>query len=604
MKLPLITLLLFSATRAAAADPLGELRLGRANHAFDHVGAIGDQAEAAAASGATIIYPSGFGTYGYQGLPPASEVYVLQKRFSNYNRRAKEKGIELVIGYLCATSIVKLDAFDANWSPEFRAQFATPPSQWLQQGRHGPPLPSWYGGDYRPACMNNPDWQAYETFMVRQQLASGHDGIFFDNPTVHPQGCYCPHCMKKFAAYLDKNGIVAKPTSNDSRCTEEIRLLADAHPTEFLRFRSTIAAGFLSKMRSYARTQNPNALITCNNSLNAPSVLYSQCRSYGYNINELSKAEDFIVVEDMGSQPRVEADGRAVEYGPTYNLLHAVSHGKPIVAVTLVGDDYHTAPNLVRLAMAEAAAHSASYLSWPTWPEEQRQRMIAAVRPQADLLREHEAMLNDARPRAEVTLFLPFRQWVDTDNCKAASLAAALSQANVQYNVISDDNFELPERGKHSAVFLAESHAAFTPQEAAAVTEFQDHGGQVVTADDPQWFDKLRKAIGTPSLTVKGPPTVRAVLHDQPNRAIIHLYNLNVQRLSSFDDKLTPAKNIKLTAALPFSKVHSVAALTADKYASAGPLEFHPATQDATTLVEIAVPRLDVSSLIVIDAEP
>ena len=29
--------------------------------------------------------------------------------------------------------------------------------------------------------MNNPDWRAYEKFIVRQQLESGCDGIFFDN---------------------------------------------------------------------------------------------------------------------------------------------------------------------------------------------------------------------------------------------------------------------------------------------------------------------------------------------------------------------------------------------------------------------------------------
>ena len=67
-----------------------------------------------------------------------------------------------------------------------------------------------------------------------------------------------------------------------------------------------------------------------------PSVLYSQCRMYGYNIDELSKVEDFVVVEDMGTQPRTEANGQTVEYGPTYKQLHAISHGKPIVAVTLV----------------------------------------------------------------------------------------------------------------------------------------------------------------------------------------------------------------------------------------------------------------------------
>jgi len=46
--------------------------------------------------------------------------------------------------------------------------------------------------------------------MLQQSLETGQDGVFFDNPTIHPQGCYCPHCMKKFAAMLEQRGVIAK----------------------------------------------------------------------------------------------------------------------------------------------------------------------------------------------------------------------------------------------------------------------------------------------------------------------------------------------------------------------------------------------------------
>ena len=169
------------------------------------LGGIGLQAEAAAASGSNIIYASGVGEAGYQGLPPQNDFATLRKNVSEYSRRAKELGIELNIGYLCATSIVKLDTFDKNWTDEFRAQFKTQPAEWRQQDRQGKPLASWYGGDYNPACMSNPDWRAYEHAMIRYQLEAGSDGIFFDNPTVHPQGCYCPHCMRAFAKYFEQS---------------------------------------------------------------------------------------------------------------------------------------------------------------------------------------------------------------------------------------------------------------------------------------------------------------------------------------------------------------------------------------------------------------
>jgi hypothetical protein len=466
---------------ALGAEMPSELRLGRAGHAFDHLGGIGAQADAAAASGATIIYTGGLGEAGYHGLPPQSEFTTLRKNISEYTRRSKERGIELNIGYLCATSIIELDTFDKNWTNEFRAQFKTRPAEWRQQDRYGKPLASWYGGAYQPACMSNPDWRAYEHAMIRYQIETGSGGVFFDNPTVHPHGCYCPHCMRAFAEYINQNA--AKPVGPvPPDDVEAIRKQADTQPELFLRFRSTIGRDFLADMRSYARTINPRALITCNNSLNAPSVLYSQCRTYGYNINEMSKAEDFVVVEDQNTQPRTEANGQVFEYGSTYKQLHAISHGKPIVAVTIANVDYHTPPNLMRLAMAEASANNASYLSWPTWPEDQRNRMIAAVRPQTEFLRRNQELLNDAPFRADVVLYLPFQRWVKTDQCVASTLAATLTKENIQYKVVSEDDLNSFAKQNNRPVLLVESRAVITPREQPAVATIEKDGSGIVTA--------------------------------------------------------------------------------------------------------------------------
>ncbi|MDQ6633084.1 MAG: putative glycoside hydrolase family 15 protein, partial [Verrucomicrobiota bacterium] len=264
MKLSLlIIILLFVFLNRSQADAPRELRIGRAAHAFDHLGNISNQAEAASACGMTIIYGTGLGEVGYNGLPSPKELAEKRRDATAYVRHAKEKGIRLAIGYVCATSIVKLEAFDKNWSEKFRAQFSAAPAEWLQQDKNGKPLPSWYGGDYRSACMNNPDWRAYEKFMVRQQLEAGYDGIFFDNPTVHPQGCYCGYCMRKFALFLNRAG-----EKIDAAAQSEVpflRKLAVSRPKDFMQFRCSIAADFLAEIRSYARTITPEALITCNN---------------------------------------------------------------------------------------------------------------------------------------------------------------------------------------------------------------------------------------------------------------------------------------------------------------------------------------------------
>jgi len=589
------TFLFLIVSTCHSAELPHELRVGIANHAFDHLGGISEQAEAAAASGANIIYATGLGSDGYSGLPARETLTQRRQAAAAYVRRAKSHGIRLVLGYLCATSVVKLESFDQHWTQEFRSQFQTPPAQWRQQDREGKPLPSWYGGDYQPACLNNPDWRRYEKFMVRQQLETGHDGIFFDNPTVHPQGCYCPHCMEQFAGFLKREGATVP-----DRSLEALRQLACQRTNDFMRFRSTIARDFLAEMRTCARQVNRHALITCNNSLNSADALYSQCRSYAYNISELSRAEDFVVVEDMSSQPRVLANGKTIEYTPTYKQLHAISHGRPVVAVAIAEADYHTPPNLVRLAMAEAAANNASYLSWPTWPENQRQRMIAAIRPQADLLRVNERRLNSTQARRDAVLFLPFRRWIETNTCAASGLAAALTRANVQYEVLSEENFTTAEL-KQTRLLIVESPSVLALEEQAVVATFKRNGGHVITADQPTWLTEVEQANDKPSVSLRGPPTLRAIVRDQPGRTMVHLLNLNIQRLSSFEDKVTPATDVNLTCRVPFKRVRSVRALTADAAATVGLLNSTTRRDGRDTLVEITIPRLEIATIVVIE---
>jgi hypothetical protein len=580
------------------AGPPDILRIGVAGHAFDHLGNINNQAEAAAASGADIIYSSGLGALGYNGLPADADLEKARKDTHDYITRAKAQGIQLAIGYICASSIVGLESFDQKWTLKFRAQFRAAPGQWRQEDRQGNPLPSWYGGKYEPACMNNPDWRVYEKNMVRLQLQAGYDGIFFDNPTVHPEGCYCPYCMKKFGAFLAASHPAAPHPENDS--VESLRELAANRPREFMQFRSGIARDFLTEMRTYARSIKHGAFVTCNNSLNSPEALFSQCRRFAYNINELSQAEDWVTVEDMVSQPRLLANGQTVEYGPTYKQLHAISHDKPVVAVTLADGDYQTPPNLVRLAMAEAAANGASYLSWPAWPENLREKMETAIRPEADFLRRNQKLLNNSPPRSDVVLLLSFHRWIDTENCRMSTVAAALARANIQFTVASESGLEamLKTFSRKKPVLIIERFTDLKEDEKRVVTCYQKSGGRVVQADGPDWLNKL--AIDHPAITLVGPPTIRGVVADQRNSITVHLYNLSIERLSSIEDKVHPAHNIRVALRVLSPRVLSVRALTADDEATNGSLEYTVDPGENDAVVKFTVPRVDIATIVVI----
>ncbi len=566
---------------AFAADPRDNaLATGIAAHAFDHLGDLGDQADAAAASGCNIIYATGVGSLGYTGLPPHAQIARSQNDFAAYVRDARSKGIRLVIGYVCATSIVKLDTFAANWPPELREKCKSPPAQWLQQDKAGKPLASWYGGDYRPACMNNPDWRNYEAQIVRLQLESGCDGIFFDNPTVHPQGCFCPHCMEKFGIFLKLEGAA----------TDAMRKIALDRPEDFWRFRCTIAADFLRDMQARARQINPNALITCNNSLNSPEVLYSQCRTYGYNIDQLGRVEDLVVVEDMATQPRVLADGSVREYGYVYDILHAISHDKPIVACVLADGDYHTPPNLMRLAMAEAAAHDASYMSWPTWPEKERPKMIAAVRPQAEFLRANAQWIHDTSPIADVALVFDPDGYVISNQCPMLILAQQLAAANIPFRFVDRlDVHRLLSRTSWKAVITDIPGDVLVPR-----------GSAKIPASNPDWLTEVKALDVMPVSLIDGPSTIRTIVRQKGDTTIVHVLNLNVERLSSFEDKVTPATNLHLRIRYRAKASTTIKALTADADATHDVVPFTKGVKDDTEVIELTLPRVDISTLLII----
>jgi len=571
-----------AAVGAPSAEDVAEgLALGHACHAFEHLGSFVAQAEAAAQSGATVIYASGIGGEGYSGLPEATEWAKRLAAAKAYAEKANALGIPVVLGYLCATSIVGLDAFDKQWTPEFRAQFKTPVKEWLQRDAEGNALPSWYEGEYRPGCMNHPDWRAYQRAMVGFQIASGHVGIFFDNPTVHPKGCYCDHCMVEFGKYLDVK--ISDPVA--------LRALAVSQRDDFRRFRTTIARDFFAEMRRHARTLLPHAVVTANNSTNQPQVLYSQCNLYGYSPYEFSKTEDFVVVEDMGAQPRTDDDGKVYEYGPTYRQLQGLCHGKPLVVCTIAGTDYHTPPNLVRLAMAEAAANQATYLLWATWPEEHRARMVAASRRQVDFLREHAKAYVGTTPRADIALYFPPLGWLKGDRCVASEIAADLARQNLQFRVFATRSG--PPLVKATTLLLAENDATL---DMARDVVAMDRSAIPLRAATPE---TLAKALEDPafrrSLRIAGSERVRGYVHDAEDGAIyIHLLNLDVRKRSSFEDEVFPARDLVVEVVLRGEGGRQAVLFSADDGTTKG--EIPAEVVDGVARVRVAV--LEVAAIL------
>ncbi len=528
-------------------------------HAFDHLDNLDKQAEPAYQCGVSVIYACGVGVQGYIGIPPEDEWEKAKNDAQQYAQYAKSLGIPVVLGYLCSTSIVGLKNFDKNFPAELKNRLSTPPSEWLQQDIDGKPLPSWYGGEYNPACMNNPDWQIYQKYMVKTQLELGLDGIFFDNPTVHPQGCYCPHCMQKFANFLQSNGEKINDASLPT-----LRNLAKTRSAEFKKFRCTIARDFFSEMRTYAKQINPKALITANNSLNSPEVIYSQCHSYGYNIKEMSKSQDFVVIEDMYSTPRRTSKGATIECSPTYDLVNSIIGKKTLVAVTIADGNYHTPPNMTNLAIFEAFTRNTNYMLWPTWKESQRQRMIQTIGSFVKWLKQHSPEIESATRKYDVLLYFPFEEWINSQNCKELSIARELTKANIQYAITSEENFH--EFFPKASIVIASNPNFIPPTYTHPIVELCANENKVfIDGSNQLFFTKLKKHLNNPILKLTADETVRAIVKETQNKVFIMLYNLNIERLSSYEEKITPAKDIDLYIKIPAPTIEKVIFSTPDK---------------------------------------
>lgn len=562
-------------------------------HAFDHLDNLDKQAEPAYECGVSVLYATGVGVCGYMGIPPAEQWENIKRDVQKYVQHAKSLGIPVVLGYLCSTSIVGLETFDQNWQPEFKQQFSSPPNSWLQQNVKGEPLLSWYGGDYRPACMNHPEWKKYQKYMVKTSLEIGLDGIFFDNPTVHQEGCYCPYCMEEFLHFLETRGDKIKDTSLNA-----LRELALKKPVEFKKFRCTIARNFLSELRNYAREINPKAVITTNNSLNSPEVLFSQCHRYAYNIKEMSKSQDFVVIEDMGSAPHRTSQGTTVECGPVYDLVNSIIGSKPLVAVTIADRDYHTPPNLTNLAIFEAFARNTNYMLWPIWEESQQGKMLQTIRPFMQWLKRNAPPIITSKRRYDILLYFPFEEWSKHEDCKELNIVRKLNQLNILYAVASEDNFK--GYFTEANIILASETGFIPPPYSTSITELCRRNNKIfIDASRPNFEKELKTCLLHPSIKIQGNEMVRGIIRETSDTVFILLYNLNIERISSYEDNIIPARDISISVRISNPSIGKILLSTPEREQDIADYEITK-LGDTDAYLTFHIPELPLAGIVII----
>lgn len=145
-------------------------------------------------------------------------------------------------------------------------------------------------------CWQNAEWREHIESMVLGAITNGADGIFFDNPWYAAQpyplggswlgsvGCYCPICREK---YHKETGL-ALPENIDPK---------NPVHASYIRWRAQQATGTISMYIGYAKSLNPDILVSSNDfdAVMRPSYLI-----YGIDLQQMSRVKDFMMIEDYG----------------------------------------------------------------------------------------------------------------------------------------------------------------------------------------------------------------------------------------------------------------------------------------------------------------
>lgn len=271
------------------------------------------------------------------GFPPEQEQEdweVFRQAVKVYHRY----GVK-VFGYIQTSNYVRAGSYQGK--------------DWYAQDPQGRPF-YYYTGRYM-ACWLHPEWRAHLKEMVRLLVEAGADGVFFDNPWMGAQpflwggvwlggaGCYCPRCRK---AFRQATGLEI-PTQIDP-LQEEVQA--------YLRWRAGVVTSTLHELAEYARSLNPEVLISANDFdvVMRPSFLI-----LGIDLRALARVQDVLMIEDYGL-PRWEAkDSLLVNNALTLRLARAWAGSTPISTLPYnrgIGFDSVYSPRKFRQAIAEAVA--------------------------------------------------------------------------------------------------------------------------------------------------------------------------------------------------------------------------------------------------------
>lgn len=289
-------------------------------------------AQEAACNWAYLMYDWGF--------PPEIE----QADWEDFKRAVQvyhDEGIK-VFGYVQSSNCVYSGSFTKM--------------DWYALDPQGKPF-HYYTGRFM-TCWSHPAWLMHLREIVQGIVQAGADGVFFDNPwygtdPMHFLGAW----MGSAGCYCDQCRIVYKEFSG-TEIPNRIAPGIDESSRRYIRWRADQVTQTLTELFSYARSLNPNIVISVNDydPVMRPSYLV-----YGIDLPALAQVQDVVMIEDF-ALPRWEGD-LLINNALTLRTAQALIGDTPLSTIPYdqgIGFDGVYPPRRFVQAIAEAAACGAT----------------------------------------------------------------------------------------------------------------------------------------------------------------------------------------------------------------------------------------------------
>jgi len=350
-----------------------------------------------------------------------------------------------------------------------------------QRDAAGTPRPYEYGGQkgYH-LCVNSPGVRQYTKGLIRLICEAGADGSFYDGPYVTQGNCYCHWCRERFRKWLAET---YSPEVLRGACgiadAATVEPPTDPHSPLWIpwrKFGAWTLYDFMRETKEYARSLNPHYTLTSNYCMWMGEP-YGPLRGSAEDIALWSNVVDVVFDEaQYGAGPRTE-NGQKRSNSIDYRYLVAASHRKPVALLKTApeGETPEAGGNLTRLAIAEGAAHGA------TWQFHYLKGHAAQAATEYDaFLAEHAEELRGARPHANVGLVASLQQaYVDAPSYPCA-VSRALSDQHIDHRMLIDEDVEEARFEGLDAAILPEVRMLTERQMEAVKTFVRDGGGAVL----------------------------------------------------------------------------------------------------------------------------